>query len=122
MNERIKAFLRKYQIKILDDNKRTEVSVHVPENYDCSAELSKYLDQNYGALYTVEVPEYVLHKLALQDENFHKFGGSALSMLYHLLDKDEYEEDLRNNNEAVRLAYEQYQLILSLACKGKKPE
>lgn len=121
MHERIKAFLRKYQIKTLDDNKRAAVSVHVPENYDCSAELSKYLDQTYGALYTVEIPEYVLLKLSLQDENYTKFGGSALTMLDYLINQSDYEQHIRDNNESVRVAYEQYQLLLSLACKGKSP-
>ena len=117
MNESLKQFLKKYQIKVLDDNKRVPLNYPDPNDYACSEELKKYMDREYGALLTIEIPEHVLHRLRIQDENFTLYGGSALTMLDHMVLKEEYEEQIRSTNIAVKDAFEQYQVLLALACK-----
>lgn len=73
-------------------------------------------------LYTLQIPESRLRALVEMEKKFwqHPHDKGYVDMFEMLMDKEREESILRQENEAVRKAYENYSLMLHLAGHVKK--
>lgn len=120
-NEELKKFLTKYDVRIVDDNRRRNKMVP----FHINSKIEDPYTAIYGRvetekIYTIEIPESDLHDLL----EFHhrveesiKRTGSMDVFEYFLKEKDE-ERNIRNTYSAVKKAYDQYQMLLKLAQSG----
>lgn len=124
MNNEIIDFLRRHNIKIIDDNKR--FSKYRPQYlYWSSAEVKDLIRSEIvfetEKLYTIEIPESDLKKIQeFEDQVFGNLKEQGhYGLFQNLMEMKEEEKYLREKYPAVKKAYENYSLMLNL-CKGGK--
>lgn len=122
----IDQFVKKHYIRILDKNKRAvSRSRHPAELFNSpndynSVKINEYQSYSTEPVYTIEILESELNRLAefeLQVFNQRDVNNTHYNLFETMLRQKELEQKLRDNNEAVRIAYEQYSAILALASK-----
>lgn len=115
MNEKIKTFIKKYSIKILDDFKKG-IQLNPFSFSDCADEVISNFQYTpkYEKIYTIEISEYYLQYLSDIDSKVFQYNSSASRYLEDLLMKENKEKQLRDKYPALQEAYEKYTSILSL--------
>lgn len=123
-SENARKFLNRYQMDIVDANRRQQ-KCYLPPRYSISAryaddELYQTIHYETETLFTIQVPESRLEDLV----NFHnrveesmKYTGS-MDMFNHFLQKQDEEREFREKHPAVQKAYEQYRMLYKLAKSG----
>lgn len=124
MDHDIIDFLRRHNIRIVDDNKRF-ARYRPMYMYFTSAEMKDLINSEVmyetEKLYTVEIPESDLKKIQeFEDQVFGNLKESGhYGLFQNLMEMKEEEAQLRRMYPAVQKAYENYSLMLNL-CKGGK--
>lgn len=120
MQAKLHKFLHNYDIKIENDMKRRQV-YHPPTQFFvdptdasiCTSDPAVETEK----LYTISIPESRLRALIELEERMSRYihdpGGHNL--LENLMDKERQEAILREQNEGIQKAYEQYSMLLNLA-------
>ena len=126
MNEEFKQFCENYEVRVLNDQKRR--ARYHPPSFFTDPERADIIrnDINYyetEQVYTVEIPEGRLRTLVEMEKRFYKWqrhSKAEVDMFETLMNKEREESYLRQTNEAVRKAYEQYSMMLNLAGYQRK--
>lgn len=113
-------FTKKYDITVLDSNKRY-VRRHQPIMFTDPNDKNVIVTQPdpiEETILTISIPAFQLDKLAKLDELVFNTGLNKSDSYQHLLEllmnQAQQEKMLRQQNEAVRLAYEHYSTLLHL--------
>lgn len=128
MNESSRKFFSRYQISLLDNNKR-----HARPNYNFRAEFfldpldmarvnsSDSIQYYTEPLLTITIPESRLEDLISLEEKFfsHVAESGARTTFSIWLDHQNEERRLRGQYPAVQAAYEQYSTMLHLVKHSK---
>jgi hypothetical protein len=122
--EKMEKFLHNHQIKILNDQKRYQRYHRIPTYFDNIEDYNAVvMDTIFKTekLYTVEIPESELHRLAEFEHDVFKHMASSgtLDIFNMLIDQKEEEKSLREQFPSVQKAYEHYSLMLTLAKSGR---
>ena len=123
-SEQAKKFLYRYDMQIVDGNRRQQKYVmpkfSILDKYDFD-QISQPMYYETETLFTIQIPESRLESLV----DFHnrveesiKYTGS-MDMFNHMLQKQREEKEFREKHPAVQKAYEQYQLMYKLASSGE---
>jgi hypothetical protein len=123
--EKAKKFLYRYNMEIVDANRRQQ-TCYLPPKYSISAryaddELYQSMYYETETLFTIQVPESKLESLIDfydRAEDAIRHTGS-MDMFNHFLQKQNDEKSFREKHPAVQKAYEQYQMLYKLARSGK---
>jgi hypothetical protein len=122
----IKEFCHRHGLKVLDSNKRAYKFTKMNVNWfqyqtDYNRIDSIATDFETETLYTIEISESELERIAhFENEVFNNMTKKGhFNMFEMLMEQKENEKYLRDRYPAVRKAYEQYSLMLSLANSGK---
>ena len=119
-------FCHEHNIRVIDSNKRaykhTRANVNLfryPDDYNKF--LQEYLTVDTETLYTVEVSESELERIAnFEAQVFNNMKQRGHYDLFGvLMEQKEQEQYLRTKYPAVKKAYEQYSLMLKLAQSGE---
>jgi hypothetical protein len=123
MNKQVNEFVKAHGIRVVDDNKRA--CRHRKINADFFNYQNDYNQINSiepvkfetEQLYTVEIAESELERIAdFESQVFNNMKGTGHYNLFEtLMDQKREEARLRDQFPAVKKAYEQYSLMLSLA-------
>lgn len=125
MNNEIRTFVDKHQIRVLDTNKRahryTKLNTSLftkPDDYNFFVDESVRFETE--SLYTVEIAESELRKIAeFESQVFNNLRENGHFRLFEvLMEQKEREKFLKEKYPAVKKAYEQYSLLLKLAQSG----
>lgn len=122
--DKAKKFLNRYQMDIVDTNRRQQ-KCYLPPRYSISAryaddELYQAIHYETETLFTIQIPESRLESLIeFHDrvEESMKYTGS-MDMFNHFLQKQDDEREFREKHPAVQKAYEQYRMLYKLARSG----
>lgn len=121
-----KEFCHKHGIKVLDSGKRaykfTKMNVQwfrYQKDYNRIDSITN--DFETETLYTIEISESELERIAhFENEVFNNMSKKGhYNMFEMLMEQKENEKYLRDRYPAVKKAYEQYSLMLSLANGGQ---
>lgn len=123
-SEKAKKFLYRYNMEIVDGNRRLQKyvmpDIGVLDRYDFD-KLAQPMHYETETLFTIQIPESRLESLV----DFHnrveesiKYTGS-MDMFNHMIQKQKEEKAFREKHPAVQKAYEQYQLMYKLAKSGE---
>lgn len=126
MTKELKQFCENYEVNILNDQKirakfQQPAFFTDPDRADIIRnDVAKY---EHERVFTVEIPEGRLRTLIEMEKKFfnyqhHKHG--PIDLFQVLMDKEREEAHLRQTNQAVQKAYEQYSLMLNLAGYQRK--
>ena len=122
--EKAKKFLYRYNMEIVDGNRRQQKYVmpkySILDRYEYD-QLTQPMYFETETLFTIQIPESRLESLVdFHDrvEEIIKYTGS-MDMFNHMLQKQKEEREFREKNPAVQKAYEQYQLLYKLAKSGE---
>lgn len=123
-NEELKKWLNDHNIRIVNSSKRI-ARVRKLDYFRISNDYNVIKDNiNYEteALITLEVPESDLKNIAeFECQVFNNMREKGHYNIFQvMLEQKEEEKILRENNEAVKKAYEHYSLLLHLAKYGKE--
>ena len=123
---KFKNFLEKYQMKIVDANRRVRYFKPLSyRDYDSSLTSTPWeITYETEALFTIQVPESKLESLIeLYDrvEESIRYRGN-IDVFDHLMEKDRKEREFREKHPAVKNAYEQYQTMCILAREEYKDD
>ena len=122
IDRKLQKFLTNYEIRVESDQGRHSRYTRMPpvdffkHPSDASLCESNYA-MEHEKLFTVSIPESRLRSLVeLEDRisRYHEQPG-GMDLLTTLMDKERQESALRHQNEGIRLAYEQYSMLLYLA-------
>lgn len=121
MNKKIDQFFKNYEIKVENNMRRRAIRRPPPMYFtdptDASICVSDHAHIQEELLYTISIPESRLKALVELEERMSRYvhvdGGHDL--LSALLDKERQEATLRQQNEGIKKAYEQYSMLLNLA-------
>lgn len=124
-SENAKKFLYRYNMEIVDANRRQQ-RYYMPPKYSISPryaddELYQPIRYETETLFTIQVPESKLEALVdfhSRAEDAMKYTGS-MDMFSHFLQKQDDEKAFREKHPAVQKAYEQYQMLYKLARSGE---
>jgi hypothetical protein len=120
-SENAKKFLYRYNMEIVDTNRRQQRYVMDPRYARFDDEyLHQPMHYETETLFTIQVPESRLEALIdLHDraEDAIRHTGS-MDMFNHFLQKQDEERVFREKHPAVQKAYEQYQMLYKLARSG----
>lgn len=122
-SEKAKKFLYRYNMEIVDGNRRLQKyvmpDIGVLDRYDFD-KFAQPMHYETETLFTIQIPESRLESLV----DFHnrveesiKYTGS-MDMFNHMIQKQKEEKAFREKHPAVQKAYEQYQLMYKLAKSG----
>lgn len=126
MDKHFKKFCENYEIKVLN-NQKVRAKYHPPVFFTDPARAdiirNDIVDYQEEKVITMEIPEGRLRTLIEMEKKFfnyqhHKHGPVDLFQV--LMDKEREEAHLRQTNQAVQKAYEQYSMLLNLAGYQKK--
>jgi hypothetical protein len=124
MANELEKFCKDYEVRVLNDSGRyaryrPPVFFTDPERADIIR--NDIVDYQTEKLYTLQIPESRLRTLIEMEKKFfnHRLDG-VRDMFETLMDKEREESYLRNSNEAVKKAYEQYSIMLNLAGYQRK--
>ena len=124
-SENAKKFLYRYNMEIIDANRRQQ-RYYMPPRYSISArfddeELYQNIQYESETLFTIQVPESKLEALVdfyERAEDAIRHTGS-MDMFNHFLRKQDEEREFREKHPAVQKAYDQYIMMLNLAQSGE---
>ena len=126
MNEELKQFCENYEVRVLNDQKK-RARYRPPQFFTdpTRADLIRndLLDYETENVFTMEIPEGRLRALVELERRFFKWqkhSRGEVDMFEMLMEKEREESYLRQSNEAVKKAYEQYSLMLNLAGYQRK--
>lgn len=126
-NKIIGEWCRSHNVRVLDTHKRaSKISgmnmkyFQFAEDYNKVVNDLTYLNLETEPLYTVEISESELEKIAeFESQVFnHLKNQGHFNFFGHLMEQKEKEKELKNRYPAVQKAYEQYSLLLKLAESG----
>lgn len=125
MDDILKDFCKHYNIRIIDTNKRVNNISKLNIDYfkndiDYNVMYSKH-HLVTEPLYTIEIPLSRLEKIAqFEKQVFNNMKDHGHYNLFEILmEQKEKEKQLRHLYPAVKLAYENYSLILKMAESGE---
>ena len=121
-NKGLQEFCYKYDITVLDDFKRAARYRYVSPLTLC-ADQSPPMGHDFASetLYTIAILESRLQQLIDIERIFFENAGDQGRMLFQKLMKQHYsEQELRNNNPALKEAYEAYTLLMGLCGHQKQ--
>ena len=120
LNQKMNDFFRRYEVKVESDMRRRAIMPPPPTFFVDSADASVSCANHeikHEKLYTISIPESRLRALVQMEERVSRYveqpGG--INLLSDLLDKEREESFYREQNEAIKTAYEQYSMLLHLA-------
>lgn len=126
MDQSTKDFLYNYEINILNDYKR-KIKMRSPtfftDPYNSNVIQNRQIDCQEEKVFTLEIPEGRFRTLVELEKRFFKMqkhSRTELDLFEVLMDKEREETFLRETNEAVKKAYENYSMMLHLAGYEKK--
>lgn len=124
--DNLEQFCKNYEIKVVNDTQRyaryrPPTFFSVPERADIIRD--DLVEMQTEKLYTVQIPESRLKTLVEMEKRM--FGWQQhephhTNLFEVLMSKEREESHLRNTNEAVKKAYEQYSIMLNLAGYQRK--
>lgn len=125
MNEKLDKFCNNYEVKIVNDSgryARYRPPTYFTDPHRADIIRNDIVDCHTEKLYTLQIPESRLKTLIEMENRFHNDYGDRgrRDMFEVLMEKEREESFLRNTNEAVKKAYEQYSLMLNLAGHQRK--
>jgi len=122
----LNKFFERHQFNVLDKNKRAHRMTKMNTKFfkfedDYNKLINDTVAFETEPLYTIEVAESELHRIAdFEAEVFnHMASGSHYRMFEAVMEQKEKERYLKDKYPAVKKAYEQYSLILKLAESGE---
>jgi len=122
----LNKFFERHQLRVLDKNKRAHRMTRMNTKFfKFEDDYNKLINDNVAfetePLYTIEVAESELHRIAdFEAEVFnHMESGSHYRMFEAVMEQKEQERYLKDKYPAVKKAYEHYSLILKLAESGE---
>ena len=120
-------FCDKYDVTILDDSRR--YYRHITPIYESDLEKMNHIDVETAKIYTISIPEHRMRDLIEIDRLFYNDrlgmydngnGNNYRSSVFEkIMDQKQHEKHLRDTHDSVRIAYEQYQMMLALASSKK---
>jgi hypothetical protein len=122
--EKMEKFLHNHHIRILNDQKRHQRYHRIPTYFDHADNYNAVTMDSFlrtEKLYTVEIPESELEKLAEFEHDVfrHMASQGTMDIFNMLIDQKEEEKYLCEQFPAVQKAYEHYSLMLNLAKAGR---
>ena len=126
MNEELKQFCENYEVRVLNDQKRR--ARYHPPRFFTDPERADIIRNDIDVyetekVVTLEIPESRLRTLIEMEKRFYRWqrhSKTEVDMFETLMNKEREESYLRETNEAVKKAYEQYSLMLNLAGYQRK--
>jgi len=121
MDEKTKYFLERYEVKLLDDTKpclrRSKNQTFFTDPKNASIITDNPPTTEVDKLLTIQIPEFYFKRLIEIENKF--FAGESnndvVRRLFDTLIEKEFQETyIRNQNESVRKAWENYSLLLHL--------
>jgi hypothetical protein len=126
MTEELKDFCENYEVRVLNDQKR-RARYHPPKFFTDPERAdiirNDIVEYESERVFTVEIPEGRLRALIELERRFFKWqrhSQGEIDMFQTLMDKEREESYYRQSNAAVQKAYEQYSLMLNMACYQRK--
>jgi hypothetical protein len=118
MNEEVDKFIQKYRACIQRGQRRYTVPKRLSiEPVDLSEPFDLNFEYEYGVQIDMSKHDFetliemeAYFEKQLRDRDWENFGGYAKS----IVDQYEREVRIRNANPAAKLAYEKYQLLMSM--------
>lgn len=124
-NDKLQSFCKNYEVKVVNDTGR--YARRPPPIFFTDPMRADIIQENFETyqtekLYTVQIPESRLQTLVELENRFynHRNSEGMRNMFETLMDKEREEAHLRNSNQAIQKAYEQYSMLLNLAGYQKK--
>jgi hypothetical protein len=121
-----KEFCQMHRINVVDQNKRAHKMTKMNTKFfQYSDDYNKFQQEHFTfdteTLYTIEISESELERIAeFENQVFNNLKQTGHYRLFeNLMEQKEEEAYLRDKYPAVRKAYEQYSLILSLSKSGE---
>jgi hypothetical protein len=121
-----KEFCQMHRINVVDQNKRAHKMTKMNTKFfQYSDDYNKFQQEHFTfdteTLYTIEISESELERIAeFENQVFNNLKQTGHYRLFEtLMEQKEEEAYLRDKYPAVRKAYEQYSLILSLSKSGE---
>jgi len=122
----LNKFFERHQLNVLDKNKRAHRMTRMNTKFfkfedDYNKLINDTVAFETEPLYTIEVAESELHRIAdFEAEVFnHMESGSHYRLFEAVMEQKEKERYLKDKYPAVKKAYEQYSLMLKLAESGE---
>jgi hypothetical protein len=122
---KLEKFCENYEVKVVNDNGR--YARYRPPSFFCNPERADLVRNDLEEfrtekLYTIQIPESRLQTLVELENRFynHRNSEGMRNMFEVLMEKEREELHLRNSNEAIKKAYEQYSILLNLAGYQRK--
>jgi len=126
IRERARNFMRKYNIQLLNDNRRCMTRMQ-PRLYFSFEQDKDYVSDmppecNYEPLITVEIPLSRLDEIAdLESIFFNNIDDENSRRIFQRwLEQQNEEKRLRDNHPAVKKAYEHYSAMLAWCGQANK--
>ena len=124
----LNEWMKKHNIKIIDNNKRWARARPIsydffvdPNDMDIANAKSVHFDTE--PLLTIEIPKSELEGIMEFEEqvfnNMKTYGSHHYHLFNTMMEQKQTERYLRENNAAVKKAYEHYSLMLALANGGR---
>ena len=113
MDDNTKSFCKRYRARVeqspyrVNEIKNTDITFS-----DREAVADPALDIEYEQMVAIHMPQAQFHALVEHDTWIRKHFGKSIDLI---IDQHEHESRVRNENPAVKDAYEKYLTMLSLA-------
>lgn len=124
-NQKLQKFCENYEVKVVNDTGR--YARYRPPTFFCNPERADLVRNDLEEfrtekLYTIQIPESRLETLIELEKRFynHRNSEGMRDMFEVLMEKEREELHLRNSNQAIKKAYEQYSILLNLAGYQRK--
>ena len=124
--DNFKEFCKNYEVQVLNDQKRRAKYRPVSFFTDpMRADIIRndIIEHETERVFTVEIPEGKLRTLVEMERKFFNYthhNQGPIDLFQTLMEKEREEAHLRQTNEAVKKAYEQYSIMLNLAGYQRK--
>ncbi len=113
MGDTIKNFSKKYRARVEESPYRVNKVKNTGVTFsDREAITDPALDIEYEQMVAIHMPQAQFHALVEHDTWIRKHFGKSIDLI---IDQHEHESRVRNENPAVKDAYEKYLTVLSLA-------
>lgn len=126
MDNDLYNFLHNYEVNIVNDQKR-RAKYRIPQFFtdpqNADVIINSPVSHETERVFTVEIPEGRLKALVELEKRFFKWqkhSRGEVDMFEMLMEKEREETYLRQSNQAVAKAYEQYSICLNLAGYQRK--
>lgn len=117
MDEKLNKFCKNYDIRIENDHRLCTAPRYqffsVPED---ASLIHPECAVRHEKMYTISIPESRLKTLVDMEERISRYtSNGGYDLLTTLLAKEREEKAIREQNEGIAHAYEQYSMLLNLA-------